>query len=279
MRNIRLGDYNTLTVVKEVDFGLYLDGYDDGEILLPTRYVPEGTKVGDMLEVFIYLDQDERLIATTLHPLAKTGDFAYLEVAWVNQHGAFLDWGLMKDLFCPFREQKKKMEKGMKYIVHVHLDDESYRMMASAKVEHFIDPTPPAYSHNECVDLLIWQKTDLGFKAIVDNRYQGLIYKDQIYDTIHTGDRMKGYVNQVRSDGKIDIMLQPTGRQHTIDFADTLLDYIIAHQGFCPYGDKTDADVINRIFKVSKKTFKRAIGDLYKRRVIEIDEKGISLVG
>ena len=278
MKHIRLGDYNTLTVVKTVDFGVYLDGYDDGEILLPTRYVPEGISEGDTIEVFIYLDQDERLIATTQRPLARVGDFAYLEVAWVNQYGAFLDWGLMKDLFCPFREQKRKMEKGMRHIVHVHIDPESYRIVASAKIERFIDPEAPLYQHNECVDLLIWQKTDMGFKVIVDNRYQGLIYKDQIFKSIYTGDRMKGYVNQVRPDGKIDVMLQPSGRQQTMDFADTLLDYLIAHQGFCPYGDKTDADVISRVFSVSKKTFKRAIGDLYKRRIIQIEEKGIRLL-
>ena len=278
MKNVKLGDYNTFTVVKMVDFGVYLDGHDDGEILLPTRYVPTETVVGDELNVFIYLDQDERLIATTLQPLAKVGDFAYLEVAWVNQFGAFLDWGLMKDLFCPFKEQKRKMEKGKRYMVHVHLDEESYRIMASAKIEHFISQDIPAYQHNECVDLLIWQKTDMGFKVIVDNHFQGLVYKDQIFKNIHTGDRMKGYVNQVRSDGKIDVMLQPTGRQQTIDFSDTLLDYLIAHQGFCPYGDKTDAATIASVFAVSKKTFKRAIGDLYKRRVIRIEENGIRLI-
>ena len=134
---IKLGDYNKMTVVKEVDFGLYLDGGNEGEILLPKRYVPEGTKPGDELEVFIYLDQDERPVATTEHPLCKVGDFAYLEVSWVNEYGAFLNWGLMKDLFCPFREQKKRMQKGESYIVHVHIDEESYRIMASAKIERY----------------------------------------------------------------------------------------------------------------------------------------------
>ena len=148
MSDILLGDYNKLTIVKEVDFGLYLDGGDEGEILLPSRYVPKGVKPGDELEVFVYLDQEERLIATTERPYVKVGEFAYLEVAWVNQFGAFLNWGLMKDLFCPFSEQKQKMVKGTRHIVHVHVDEESYRIMASAKVERYLSDDTPKYSHN-----------------------------------------------------------------------------------------------------------------------------------
>ena len=183
-----------------MDFGMYLDGGDEGEILLPTRYVPEGCKPGDTLDVFVYLDQDERPIATTLTPKAMVGEFAYLEVAWTNQFGAFLDWGLMKDLFCPFREQKMKMVRGNSYIVHIHLDKESYRIMASAKVERYLSEETPDYRHGQEVDLLVWQKTDLGFKVIIDNKYGGLVYKDQIFKYIHTGDRMKGYIGTVRQD-------------------------------------------------------------------------------
>ena len=274
---IKLGDYNILTVVKEVDFGLYLDGGDEGEILLPRRYVPEGAEPGDTMEVFIYLDNEERLVATTEIPLAKVGDFAYLEVAWVNQYGAFLNWGLMKDLFCPFREQKMRMVKGNKYIVHVHLDKESYRIMASAKVEHFLSEDMPPYQRGDEVDMLVWQKTDLGFKVIVDNKFQGLIYDDQIFEYIHTGDRMKGYVNTVRPDGKIDLMVQPFGRRRTTDFADTLLEYMRDNGGTCPVGDKSDAEDIKDLFHVSKKVFKRAVGDLYKRRLISISDNGLKL--
>ena len=176
---IKLGDFNSLRVVKRVDFGIYLDGGEEGEILLPTRYVPEEVSIGDELEVFIYLDQDERLIATTEKPLAKVGDFAYLEVKWVNEYGAFLGWGLMKDLFCPFREQKKRMVLGQSYIVHVHIDEESYRIVASAKVERYLSEEHPHYRHGDEVDLLIWQKTDLGFKVIIDNQYPGLLYQDR----------------------------------------------------------------------------------------------------
>ncbi len=197
-KKIKLGDYNRLRIVKKVDFGLYLDGGDEGEILLPSRYVPEDAGIGDELDVFIYLDQDERLIATTETPLAKVGDFAYLEVKWVNEYGAFLGWGLMKDIFCPFREQKKRMVLGNSYIVHIHIDEESYRIVASAKIERYLNEDHPHYKHGEEVDLLIWQKTDLGFKVIIDNQYPGLLYQDQIFQYIHTGDKMKGYIGRVR---------------------------------------------------------------------------------
>ena len=168
--SIELGKYNTLEVVKEVAFGMYLDGGEEGEILLPSRYVPQDCKVGDKLNVFIYLDNEERLVATTLTPLVQVGQFACLEVAWINQYGAFLNWGLMKDLFVPFREQKMKMQVGKKYVVHAHLDDESYRIVASAKVDRYLSKEKAAYESGQEVDILIWQKTDLGFKAIINDQ-------------------------------------------------------------------------------------------------------------
>ena len=175
--NVILGKYNQLEVVKEVDFGVYLNGGDDGEILLPSRYVPEGCRPGDMLNVFIYLDNEERLIATTLQPKVLVDEFACLEVAWVNEYGAFLDWGLMKDLFVPFREQKMKMQKGHRYVVHAHVDEDSYRIMASAKVEKYLSKDMPPYQPGEEVEVMTWQKTDLGYKVIVDNKYSGLVYQ------------------------------------------------------------------------------------------------------
>ncbi len=277
MDKIKLGDYNHLKVVKKVDFGMYLDGGVEGEILLPSRYVPEGCKVGDELDVFIYLDQDERPVATTLKPLAKVGDFVCLEVAWVNDFGAFLNWGLMKDLFCPFREQKKRMERGQRYIVHVGVDDDSYRMMASAKVEHYLSHDIPLYSHGDEVDLLVWQKTELGFKVIVDNKYAGLVYDSQVFRPLTTGDCLKGYVDKVRPDGKLDITIQRTGRQATEDFSEVLLQYLKDNNGHCDLGDKSPSELIADRFKVSKKTFKKAVGDLYKRRVITIGDDGITL--
>ena len=278
MNFIKLGEYNHMTVVKKVDFGLYLDGGDEGEILLPKRYVPQGCKVGDELDVFVYLDNEERPVATTLTPKAKTGDFAYLKVAGVNNYGAFLDWGLMKDLFCPFREQKIKMEKDFSYIVHVHIDEDSYRIVASAKVEQYIDTNMPPHSVGDEVNLLVWQRTDLGYKVIVDNRYAGLVYKDQIFKKIHIGDRMKGYVSAVRPDGKLDIMLQPTGRKMTDEFSVILLDYIKTHNGVCYFTDKSNADDIYKEFQVSKKNFKKAVGDLYKKRLITIEDNCLRMV-
>lgn len=274
---IRLGDYNHLKVTKKVDFGMYLDGGDEGEILLPNRYVPEGLQVDDEIDVFLYLDQDERLIATTEKPLAKVGEFAYLEVKWVNEYGAFLGWGLMKDIFCPFREQKKRMEIGHSYIVYIYIDEESYRIVASAKVERYMKESFPHYKHGEEVDLLVWQKTDLGFKVIIDNQYAGLLYQDQIFQYIHSGDKMKGYIAQVRPDGKIDVTLQKTGRQQTTDFAEALYQYLLDNDGECDLGDKSEADDIYERFHVSKKVFKRAIGDLYKKRLIKVSPMSIRL--
>lgn len=278
MSRIKLGDYNHMTVVKKVDFGFYLDGGDEGEILLPQRYVPKGLKVDDEIDVFVYLDQDERPVATTEKPHAKVGDFAYLEVKWVNEYGAFLGWGLMKDVFCPFREQKKRMQLGESYIVHLHVDEESYRIVASAKVEHYLADDKPQYKHGEEVELLVWQKTDLGFKVIIDNKYPGLLYQDQIFQYIHTGDRMKGYVGNVRPDDKIDVTLQKTGRQQTTDFAEVLYQYLLDNDGVCDLGDKSEADDIYERFHVSKKVYKKAVGDLYKRRLITVSPMSISLV-
>ena len=205
---IKLGDYNTLRIVKRVDFGLYLDGGDDGEILLPSRYVPDDYAIGDDIEVFIYLDQDEKLVATTLHPLAKVGEFAWLECAWTNEYGAFLNWGLMKDLFCPFREQKQRMVKGQRYYVYVMEDEKTHRLMATAKVE----------------------------------RYQ-----------------------------------KHSGYERALDFSDELLRYLQEHGGFCPLGDKSPAEDIAQQFGVSKKIFKKAVGDLYRRRLITMTDEGLFL--
>jgi predicted RNA-binding protein (virulence factor B family) len=265
-------------VVKTVDFGVYLDGHDDGEILLPTRYVPEGCKPGDKLNVFIYLDIDERLIATTLQPCVQVGEFACLEVAWVNEFGAFLDWGLMKDLFCPFREQKMKMVKGRRYVVHAHLDEESYRIMASAKVERYLSKEMPAYKDGQEVPVMIWQKTDLGYKVIVDNRFSGLIYQNEIFSQLEIGEHLTAYVKQVRPDGKIDLSLQKYGAAKVGDFSTSLLDYLKAHDGFTPLGDKSAAEDIYETFGVSKKTFKKTVGELYKKRLIVIADDGIHLV-
>lgn len=277
--SIELGKFNRLEVVKQVDFGMYLDGGDEGEILLPARYVPEGCEVGDWLNVFLYLDNEERLIATTLTPLVQVGQFACLEVAWINQYGAFLNWGLMKDLFVPFSEQKMKMEVGRKYVVHAHLDEESYRIVASAKVDRYLSKEKPDYQTGEEVSILIWQKTDLGFKAIIENEFAGLLYDSEIFQTLRTGDTLTAFIKQVREDGKIDLVLQKPGFERIEDFSKILFDHIREHGGRINLNDKSPAEEIYDVFGVSKKTFKKAVGDLYKKRLIVLNEDGIALAG
>ena len=274
--DIKLGEMNLLKVVKTVDFGVYLDGGEQaGEILLPTRYVPEGCQPGDELNVFLYLDQEERLIATTLVPKAKVGDFAYLKVTWINQYGAFLDWGLMKDLFVPFREQKMRMQQDNSYIVYVHIDEESYRIVGSAKIDKFIkQPLANTYSTGDEVNLLIAQKTDLGFKAIVDNQFMGLLYDNEVFRPLHTGDKLKGFIKQMRPDGKIDLILQKGNSADKVaDFSEQLLNYLKEHDGHTDLNDKSDSKLIYETFGVSKKVFKKNEG-----KIFFYDDKRLDLV-
>lgn len=277
---LQIGRTCQLKVNRQVEFGFYLDGGEQyGEVLLPNGEIrPDiDVHIGEPLEVFLYLDTQERIVATTHMPLAQVGDFAYLEVAWVNNFGAFLHWGPLKDLFVPFREQKMKMMKGHSYIVHVHLDPETYRIMASAKVEHFLSQDFPPYRTGDQVGLLIWQKTDLGLKAIVDGRYGGLLYDTQMFRTLRTGDRVKGYISQVRPDGKLDLSLQCPGQRGVEDFSAQLLRHLQMNGGQTPLGDKSPAEEIYALFGVSKKVFKKAAGDLYRQRLIEISDTGIRL--
>lgn len=278
MEHIRLGKYNQLEVLRSVDFGIYLDGKDDGDILLPKKEVPEGTEVGDILNVFVYLDQEERLIATTLTPLVQVGGFACLEVMWVNQFGAFLNWGLMKDLFVPFREQKAKMKVGGHYVIYCYEDEQTHRIAASAKIEHFLSRAFPDYAPGEEVSLLVWQQTELGYKVIVDNQFYGLIYKDEIFFPVNMGERLTGYVKQVREDGKLDVALQPSGRANVVSFADKLLQYLREHDGHTSFNDHSSAEEISREFGISKKTFKKGVGELYKKRLIVVADDGLTLV-
>lgn len=276
---IRLGKHNIMEVVREVDFGMYLDAGEVGEVLIPRKYIPEGTKVGDSLRVFLRLDSEERLVATTEEPKVEVNEFAYLEVKWVNEYGAFLDWGLTKDLFCPFKEQKMRMVQGRKYLIFCYIDPITYRIVASAKVDKFLSDEMPPYSSGEEVDILIQQKSDLGMKAIVDGKYRGLIFDNEIFQPLHTGDRLKAYVKQVRPDGKIDLKLQRYfGKKRITTFSDQLLQYLKAcKDGFCPLHDKSDAEDIYATFGVSKKTFKRGVGDLYKHQFITLLPDGIQL--
>lgn len=275
---VELGRMNRLKVARAVDFGMYLDGGDTGDILLPACYVPSDCRPGDVLDVFLYLDSEERIVATTQKPLAQVGEFACLQVAWVNNFGAFLDWGLMKDLFVPFREQKTKMRIGQSHIVHLHVDEESYRIMASAKVEHYLDKGMPPYRPGEEVGILVWKKTDLGYKVIVDNRFAGLVYDSELFRSLSVGDRVRAYVKQVRPDGKLDITLQKPGQEAVEDFSETLLNHLRMNAGRTSFCDKSPAEEIYAVFGVSKKVFKKAVGDLYKKRLIAIDDDGLRML-
>lgn len=275
--HIILGDYNNLEIVKRVSFGLYLDGDEDGEILLPAKYVPDGYDIGDIIKVFVYLDNEERLVATTEEPLAKVGDFALLRVAWTNDYGAFLDWGLLKDLFVPFSEQEGKMVKGNSYLVYVTIDRKSYRIYASARLDKFLSRTKPPYETDEEVDIIVWRRTDLGWKVIVNGNHSGLVFANEVFRNLKTGDRLKGYVKRVRTDGKIDIALQRHGVAGDDDSSMRLLSAIEAQRGFLPLNDNSSPDEIYSMLGMSKKAFKRAAGKLYKQRLIIIDDDGLRL--
>lgn len=274
----RLGDYNTLRIMRFTDHGAYLDGGLLGDILMPRNYVEDEMRVDDEVTVFLYLDQQERLVATTEVPLARVGQFAFLKVNWVNEHGAFLDWGLMKDLFVPFREQKMRMVKDHSYIIYVYVDKDTERLAATAKVDKYItEADPEEYHRGSEVEILVQHKTPLGFKVIVDNRYSGLIYDDQVYEELHTGDRRSATVVNVRPDGKLDVSVEKIGKARFADFAEELEERLGAAGGRLPFTDKSSAEDIREAFGVSKKTFKRAVGCLYKLHKIELGKDEIRL--
>ena len=274
---VELGKTNTLRVVKFVDFGLYLDGGEDGEILMPTRYIEEGTEVDHFIDVFIYLDSEERLIATTETPHAEVGDFAVMKVVAVTKVGAFLDWGLQKDLMVPFKEQKTKMQEGLSYLVRVYLDHDSNRVAASSKISNFLDNTPPEYEEGQEVDLIIANQTDIGFNAIINKAHLGLLYANEVFQELRPGQKIKGYIKKVREDDKIDLVLQKQGYERVTGIAGDILEKLEKSGGFIEANDKTDPETIKHMFGISKKVFKKAIGSLYKERIIIIDDKGIRL--
>lgn len=276
---VEIGKYNTLRVVKAVDFGLYLDGGDAGEILLPRRYVPEQCMPGDEVTVFVYCDSEDRIIATTETPKAQVDEFAYLKVVSVNSAiGAFLDWGLPKDLFVPFREQKHQMEKGMSYIVKLCVDRKTNRIFASSKIEQFLDVLPIDFSEGQEVALLIGSKTDLGFKAIINETHWGMLYKNEVFQPLATGQRVQGFIRKIRDDRKIDLTLHKFGYEKVDDFSGKVIKALEAAGGFLPLTDASTPEDIYATFGVSKKTFKKALGSLYKKKVIELQDKGISLL-
>ncbi len=274
-----VGQYSNLVAIRETDSGMYLDAGELGEILLPGRYFPPRFSPGDDLEVFIYRDSEDRLVATTLEPYAKAGDFALLNCKATTKFGAFLDWGLPKDLLVPFREQKEDMQEGEAYFVYVYLDDETGRLAASSKVDKFLDNIPPEYQENEEVNLIIYAKTDLGYKAVINNTHVGLLFhSDVLGKKPIRGKTIRGYILKVREDGKIDVRLQKSGFANMDSFSKTIMEILAQNEGFLAIGDKSSPDAIFSTFGMSKKNFKKAAGSLYKKRLILIEKGAIKMV-
>jgi len=274
---VRIGKKSVLEVVKFTEQGAYLDGGPYGEILLPRRYVSDSLSEEDEIEVFISFDSEDRLVATTVFPAIMVDEFGALEVVDVNRFGAFLDWGLPKDLFVPFAEQAVRMEKGQKYVVRAFVDPKSGRILASSKLNKFLSKEESSLQIGDEVDLLITAATDLGFKAIINNRFSGLLFHNELFKPIEIGDKMPGYVKNIRPDGKIDLSLEKQGYQRIDPVADSILEKIKQSGGVLNLSDKSDPDTIKQELGISKKAFKQAIGALYKKELIVIEPENIRL--
>ena len=273
-----IGVYNNLRVIKEVDFGVYLDGGEHEEILLPRRYVPEDCKVDDIIKVFVYLDSEDRFIATTETPYAIVGDFALLKVVAVESVGAFLDWGLLKDLLVPFGEQSPTMEKDKSYIVRIYVDKQSNRIAATTRLDRYLDNTPGNFHAAQEVELLICNQTDIGYKAIINGTHWGVLYSNEVFQPLKSGQKTKGYIKKVRGDDKIDLSLHKPGYERVDDITDTILNVLKEQGGFISVTDKSSPETIHNLFGTSKKTYKKAIGAIYRKRLITMESDGIRLI-
>lgn len=274
---VNIGKYNSLRVVREVDFGVYLDGENEGEILMPLRYVPRDCQIGSFVDVFLYFDSEDRPVATTEKPYAQVGEFAMLRVKSVNKIGTFLDWGIMKDLLVPFREQKVTMTEGRSYLVYIYVDEESRRIVASAKLNKFLDKTLPEYSVGQEVELIVESETELGYKAIVNNSHWGVLYENEVFEQLAKGLKIKGYIKKIRTDNKIDLSMHPLGYEKVDPIAQMILDELKKEGGYVAVSDKSEAEMVYRVFGISKKSFKQAVGALYKKRLITLEPDGIRL--
>lgn len=274
---IRIGEYSTLEILRDTDPGLFLGDEEGNDVLLPNKYVPEEFEIGDKLEVFVYLDHEERPVATTLKPHIKPGEFALLRCNYTNKFGAFLDWNLEKDLFCPFKEQAFKMRKGDWYLVYCYIDEETDRLVASSKTNSFLSNKDLTVKQFDEVDLIVSHPSEIGMNVIVNEQHLGLIYTDDIFKDISVGDRLKGIVKKVRHDNKLDISLSQIGYRNIEPNAELVLKELKDNSGFLPFTDKSSPDDIKESFQMSKKAFKKAIGSLYKQRVIVIKDDGIHL--
>jgi len=272
---IELGNYNTLKILRETAVGLFLGDDDVDDLLLPLKYIPDEFNIGDDISVFCYLDHEERPIATTLKPLIKRNTFGWLRVAEVNEFGAFLDWGLEKHLLVPFREQQIKMIEGESYVVFCYLDEKSFRLVASSRLNKFAKNEDISLSPNDEVDLLVSRQSELGWDVIINNKYQGLVFKSEVFQPMQVGASLKGYVKKIREDNKIDIVLKPIGHLGLEPAAKQIFEQLESSGGYISLHDKSAPEEIREMFQMSKKTFKKAIGALYRDRKIDIKDDGI----
>ncbi|WP_289039505.1 S1-like domain-containing RNA-binding protein [uncultured Zobellia sp.] len=275
---IELGNYNELEVLRDTSVGLFLGSTTGTEILLPNKYVPKTIDIGDMIKVFCYLDHEERPIATTLTPSVIRNKFGFLQVAEVNKIGAFMDWGLEKHLLVPFSEQRDKMKEGQWYVVRCYMDEVSFRLVGSNKIDKFLSNDKLTVRERQEVDLLFTRLTDLGWEVIINNQHKGLVYSNEIYKHVAVGDRTKGYIKNIRPDNKLDISLQPIGEKLLEPAAEAIYKKLMAHGGYLALHDKSDPELIKRELQMSKKTFKKGVGTLYRERKIEIKDDGIHAV-
>jgi len=275
---IELGNYNELEILRDTSVGLFLGSEGGTEILLPNKYVPKSYEIGDKLNVFCYLDHDERPVSTNLHPFVKRNKFGFLQVAEVNNIGAFLDWGLEKHLLVPFREQREKMKEGQWYVIYCYLDEQSFRLVASNKLDKFLDNEKLTVENGEEVDLIVTRLTDLGWEVIINDRHKGLVYGNEVYRKISVGAKIKGFIKNIRPDNKLDVSLQPLGVESLEPTANKILSRLKESEGYLTLHDKSSPDDITKELQMSKKSFKKGIGVLYKARKIEIKEDGIYLV-
>lgn len=275
---INIGEYNTLTILREKEPGIFLSDEEDNEVLLPNRYVPKEFKIWDKLEVFVYLDNEERLVAVTDKPYITKGEFAVLRCNQVSEYGAFLDWGMVKELFCPFSEQAFKMKKGGWYLVHCYLDDKTDRLVASSKTNKFLSNQELTVEEFEEVDLIVSHPSEMGMNVIVNKQHLGLIFSDNIFQDLSVGDKLKGIVKKIRKDNKLDISLGQVGYRNIEPNAETIMVELEDNgDGFISLNDKSSPEDIKEVFQMSKKSFKKAIGSLYKQKLITIKEDGIHL--
>lgn len=273
---IKIGNYNTLRVARFVDFGAYLTDDDNHEVLIPSRYLPTSAAVGDELEVFVYNDSEDRPVAVTDHPFATVGEFAFLQVVDVNRYGAFLDWGVPKHLLVPFAEQRIRMERGGIYPVYVYLDHTTNRVCASGKIEKFLGNTIPEYKQGQAVTALVWKHTDIGYKVIVDNLFQGMIYDNEVYAPLELEQIITAYVKNVRDDGKIDLTVGGRTLDRVTEIADEIMNRL-QRDGRLRVSEASSPDEIKAAFHCSKKDFKKAVGKLYKEHLITLTDNKISI--